>query len=163
MTAGSTQRNRRVSLRLEYVSPRFDLKYYDFFKTKQNVKAIPQSSWQLHPRFVIETGAPLKQPTRTQGASAKAISTLHEDNFGFDFVDLGETADDASSQDHVNEDHPPLLPWREHHRCPDPARRLACPPNLILLDVSLKLHMLFWKLMPLQTTKFKHWLTRFKH
>jgi hypothetical protein len=107
----------------------------DFFKTEQDVKAIPQSKWQLLSRFVTETGLPLKQPTHTQGARAKAIFTSlsrvipHEDPFGLNFVDLGETEDDQSSQDHANEDLPPLLPWREHHRFSDPARRSACPPN----------------------------------
>jgi hypothetical protein len=126
-----------------YVLPQFHVKHDDFFETVQETKALPQSKWQQLARFVTETGAPLKEPTRAKGASSRTQSATQswvipqqEDPFRFDLVDLGEADDDLAPSDNTNGDPPPPLapreqptqdkpPDPERHRHPEATRRSA--------------------------------------
>jgi hypothetical protein len=150
---GSSPRHARsvalvLSLVTGYVSPQFHVKYNDFFETVQETKALPHSKWQQLARFVTETGAPIKEPTSTKGATSTARQATQsqprvitrEDPFGFDFVDPGETDDEPQAQHDEANGEPSQLPPeelpapdeppdRERNRHPEVTRRSARLPN----------------------------------
>jgi hypothetical protein len=150
---GSSPRHARsvalaLSLVTGYVSPQFHVKYDDFFETVQETKALPHSKWQQLVRFVTETGAPIKEPTSTKGATSTARQATQsqprvitrEDPFGFDFVDPGETDNEPQAQHDEANGEPSQLPPeelpapdeppdRERNRHPEATRRSARLPN----------------------------------
>jgi hypothetical protein len=124
------------------------VKYDDFFETVQETKALLRSEWQQRARFVTGTGAPVKEPTPTKGATSRGRQATRlrsrvitqEDPFSFGFVDHGETDNDQQAQrQDVNGEPSPLPPGElpaqdepqdpERHRHPKATRCSARQPN----------------------------------